>query len=69
LRDALRAHVVVNQVVETDPTGHGTTYTVRCSLPSPDGRNPCIFTIWIIEADGLPRLVTAFPGPPQAPMA
>jgi hypothetical protein len=64
LRDALRAHVVANQVVETETTVHGTTYTVRCGLRSPDGRNPCIFTIWIIETDGLPRLVTAFPGPP-----
>jgi hypothetical protein len=64
LRDALRAHVVANRVIKTETTIYGTTYTVRCSLPSPDSRNPCIFTIWIMEADGRPRLVTTFPGTP-----
>ncbi len=62
LRDALLAHVKNNHVVETETTSHGTNYTVRCSIPSPDGRNPCIFTVWTIEAADGPKFVTAFPG-------
>ena|ERR1035438_345434 len=67
LCDALLAHVATNQVVEIETTQHGTSYTVRCSLPSPDGRDPCIFTVWIIEPTGEPRFVTAFPGTPLRP--
>jgi hypothetical protein len=67
LRDALIGHVNNNQVGDTETTTHGTVYTVRCLLSSPDGRNPCISTIWTIEASGGPKFVTAFPGaPPQA---
>jgi hypothetical protein len=65
LRDALLVHVAVNQVVETETTSHGTNYTVRCSMPSPDGRNPCIFTVWTVEATDGPKFVTAFPGTPS----
>jgi hypothetical protein len=67
LRDALIGHVNNNQVGDTETTKHSTVYTVRCSLSSPDGRNPRISTIWTIEASGGPKFVTAFPGaPPQA---
>lgn len=67
LRAALLARVAVNPVVDTETTQHGTTYTVRCALPSPDGRNPCIFTVWTIEPSGGPKFVTAFPGTPPRP--
>jgi hypothetical protein len=53
LRDALLAHVATNQVVETETTNHGTNYMVRCSMLSPDGRNPSIFKVWAIEPDGV----------------
>ena len=67
LRDALIAHVNNNDVLDTETAKHGTVYTVRCSLVSPDGRDPCISTIWTIEPSGGPKFVTAFPGaPPQA---
>nr|WP_294548259.1 DUF6883 domain-containing protein [uncultured Rhodopila sp.] len=64
MRDALPARVAANPIVETETTMHGTNDTVRCSMPSPDGRNPCISSIWTIEPGGEPRFVTAFPGPP-----
>jgi hypothetical protein len=67
LCDALVAHVAANQVVEIETTQHGTNYTVRCSLPSPDGRDPCIFTVWTIEPSRGPKFVTAFPGTPPRP--
>lgn len=60
MRDALREHPLANQVVRTTRNPHGTEYEVRCSLEAPDGRKPCLTTIWIIEAGRPPRLVTAY---------
>ena len=41
-----------------------TKYVVRCAVETPDGRNPCIVSVWAIEeADRTrPRLLTAYPG-------
>lgn len=43
-------------------TDFGTKYVVRCSIETPDRRNPCIVTVWMVE-DGTEtaRLVTAYP--------
>ncbi|WP_353216318.1 DUF6883 domain-containing protein [Sandarakinorhabdus sp.] len=41
---------------------HGRKFVVHCNMPSPDARNPCITSVWIIDANGdRPRLVTAYP--------
>lgn len=62
LWDALLEHPCVNPVAVIQPNPYGTRYVVRCSVASPDGRNPCITTVWIIDQGGsTPRLVTAFP--------
>ena len=62
LREALIAQGRSNRVVETTQTGYGPRYTVKCNCPSPDGRNPCIFTVWQIDVgSACPRLLTAFP--------
>ncbi len=61
---ALRAHPLRNPIENSFQTVHGTKYTVRCSFPSPDGRNPCILSTWIIDAGKThPRLVTAYASP------
>ena len=61
LAAALRHHPVRNQVLSAENTGFGTKYAVRCALATPDGRDPCILSIWIDDAAGRPRLVTAYP--------
>jgi hypothetical protein len=62
LRDAIMTHPVDNQVISTVTTPFGAKYVVQCMLNTPDGRNPCIRSIWVIEAIGMtPRLVTAYP--------
>ncbi len=62
LQHALIAQGRSNPVVETMKTGYGPRYTVKCSCPSPDGRNPCIFTVWQIDVESAcPRLLTAYP--------
>lgn len=62
LREALRAHPGMHVVVDLATNPWGTKYEVRCSLPSPDGRNPCVRSFWLIDAASPnPRLVTAYP--------
>jgi len=60
LRDALLFHARTNDVVETRTSSHGIKHAVRCNLPSPDGRSPCLTTVWIVEAGNPPRFVTAY---------
>ena len=62
LAEALRAHGVANEVVGVEESTYGTRYIVDGIIESPDGRNPTIRTVWIVDNvnDG-PRLVTAHP--------
>jgi hypothetical protein len=57
----LARHPVLNPVESTTATRYGAKYVVRCSLVTPDGRNPCVVTVWMKDGDAPPRLVTAYP--------
>ena len=59
--DALKRHAIENPVAETTRSPHGIKYLVTCHIETPDGRNPCIRSVWIDEGDQQPRLVTAHP--------
>ncbi|WP_156630179.1 DUF6883 domain-containing protein [Methylobacterium sp. Leaf112] len=62
MADALRAQGSENPVERYESTPYGRKIIVRCHMVTPDGRNPCILTVWM-EEDGKPiRLVTAYPG-------
>lgn len=61
LADALLEHGRERDIDESEDTGFGTKYVLRCNLATPDERNPCIKTVWISEGDGRTRLVTAYP--------
>ena len=61
LRAALRMHPTANHVADVERSPHGIKYVVRCSTETPDGRDPCVTTIWIVDVIGPPRLVTAYP--------
>jgi hypothetical protein len=64
---ALRQHPVRNRIENVFPTAHGVKYTVRCTLPSPNGRNPCAFTVWMVDAgQSEPRFVTGYASPLSA---
>jgi hypothetical protein len=66
LRHALQAHPLVNPVMNTlQKPPYGTLFEVRCTLQSPNGRNPCIRPIWTIEPQVSPdpRVVSAYPYP------
>ena len=62
LKAALLDHVVKNSVTGRTISAHREKYVVSCSLTAPDGRNPCINSVWIIQPpDPTPRFVTAYP--------
>lgn len=60
-RMAVADHARDNDLLEQTPTGYGMRYVVRCNLRTPDGRNPCIVTVWIDQGPEHAQLVTAYP--------
>lgn len=61
-REALMGHAMEREVESTEVTGFGTKYRLRCEVATPDQRNPCIITVWIVDSGSdAPRLVTAYP--------
>jgi hypothetical protein len=64
LEAALRQHPIINPFENRFVTVHGVKFTVRCALPSPDGRNPCMFTVWIFDSRTTEaRFVTGYASP------
>ena len=62
LAKALKRHGATGQVTKTITSSYGTRYCVDGLLETPDGRNPVVRTVWIIEIGGTtPRLITAHP--------
>ena len=61
LAAALGQHAIANDVVKSQPSAHGVKFVVRCHLQTPDGRNPCIRSVWAIDwGKTSPRLVSAY---------
>ena len=64
LAEALLRHVRENEVVQTEPTRHGTRYAVDGPLDASDGTVLNVRTLWYIDTDGRGlRFVTAHPMP------
>jgi hypothetical protein len=64
LAAALQWHVSNHHYDSIYYTPHGTKYVVKCSAPSPDKRDPCILSVWIVDSgQTIPRLVTAYANP------
>lgn len=62
LAAALRVHARSYPVARLQKTKLGTSYVIEGSLQTPDGRNPDVRTVWLIEAEETaPRLITAVP--------
>ncbi len=62
LAGALRKHGAMNSVVDVVESWFGARYVVEGDLLSPDGRNPRVRTVWMIEKGSKsPRLITAHP--------
>ena len=62
LAEALRRQGAEHPVVEVAESVYGSRYVVDGALRSPDGRNPPVRTVWILDRGAeVPRLVTAYP--------
>jgi hypothetical protein len=60
---ALLAHARIHPVATSRPArdGSGVNYALIGPLPTPDGRNPRICTVWFVGGNQKsPRLVTAY---------
>jgi hypothetical protein len=61
LRDALLQHVVTHEYVKVIPLDDGVKYVVEGALQSPDGRNPEVRSVWMIDGGrSYPRLISAY---------
>ena len=62
LEQVLLAHGRNHEVVATDETQHGLIFVIHGTIQTPDGRNPWIRIVWMIDHGyDSPRFVTAYP--------
>ena len=60
--DALRVHAASHEAVTEREDDFGVRYSVSGMLESPDGRNPDVKSVWMVDRDGnSPRLISAYP--------
>ncbi len=58
----LLRHAAENEVARVADSVFGVKYVIEGPLATPDGRNPQIRSVWIIDRGEVrPRLVTAYP--------
>ena len=61
-RNALIEHSVVRDVESNQTSPFGMKYKLVCEIQTPDQRNPCIVSVWIIDSGtDAPKLITAYP--------
>lgn len=62
LRTALLDHAAVHEVARLKHNMHGMKYIIDGKLSTPDGRNPQVRSVWIVEnGQTVARFVTAYP--------
>ena len=62
LAEALREQGRRCEVANVKKIGFGPRYEVEGELPAPDGRRPCVRTVWQMDEGQIaPRLITAYP--------
>lgn len=61
-KEALKKHSVEREINNTRENQYGVLYELRCEIITPDQRNPCIVTVWLIENESdAPKLITSYP--------
>jgi hypothetical protein len=62
LAEALRVHACAHDVTEVTPTEYGTLYRIEGAMASPEGRQPRVRSIWMVDTGAdRPRFITAYP--------
>jgi hypothetical protein len=60
--DALIQHSFDREIDKTKISDFGEKFELKCTIETPDNRNPCIVTVWIVEnGEETPKLITAYP--------
>ncbi len=61
-KGSLIQHSIDREIEKTKDSDFGVKYELKCEIKTPDERNPCIVTVWIVENEQeVPKLVTAYP--------
>ena len=59
---AMIMHADEREVEQETNLQYGIKYELRCELNTPDNRNPCIVSVWMISTGSdVPNLITAYP--------
>jgi hypothetical protein len=62
LADLLKRHAADHPVTTLETTPFGTRYVVEGIMEMPDGRCPCVRSVWFVaEGEESPRFATAYP--------
>jgi len=61
LRDALVRHAQCGLPTFSRRSGNFDLWRVLGLLDTPSGKRPLVFSVWVIENEGAPRLVSAYP--------
>jgi len=62
LSHAINEHAEEREIAKEVVSPHGRKTIIRCKIKTPDGRNPCIFAVWIQEEKAEEQsFVTAYP--------
>ena len=65
-RAALLEHARMHEVTAVVQDAFGTIFEVSGPLSSPDGRNPVVTTVWMLDTGAIaPRLITMLPRRPS----
>jgi len=62
LRSSLIQHSKDRSISKIQDSEFGIKYELKCKIKTPDDRNPCIVTVWLVEKESsAPKLITAYP--------
>ena len=62
LQQAFLAHVRANEISGSSQNDFGIIFEIDGELPSPDGRNPVVRVVWMLDnGETAPRLITMVP--------
>ena len=61
LMDALAALAQQDLLLPPMPDEHGMVYVIAGAIKTPDGRDCNVKSVWIVQGELPPRLVTAYP--------
>lgn len=60
-KESLKQHSIDRDIEKTVENNFGVKYMLKCEIETPDKRNPCIISVWLVEkGQQQPVLITAY---------